>query len=91
MAKVARAADGYIFSPDVDGARPMHPDSVTLDFTRLCRRMEAPAVAKLKKTKPRATRADLAVGDRWAYRLHDLRHYTVIYGADSSMRDVRIA
>jgi integrase len=76
MVKVTLTTDGYIFSHDVDGARPMQPDSVTQAFTRLCRRMEAPALAKLKKSKPKATRADLAVGDRWAYRLHDLRHYT---------------
>jgi integrase len=69
-------SDGYIFSLDVDAANPRHPDSVTQAFTRLCRRMEAPALAKLRETKPKATRANLALADRWDYRLHDLRHYT---------------
>jgi integrase len=75
MAKIKLPSDGYIFSLDVDAANPRHPDSVTQAFTRLCRRMEAPALAKLRETKPRATRANL-LADRWDYRLHDLRHYT---------------
>jgi integrase len=76
MAKVKLPADGYIFSPDVDAANPTRPDSVTQAFTRLCRRMEAPALEKLRETKPRAARANLPTADRWDYRLHDLRHYT---------------
>jgi integrase len=76
MAKVKLPSDGYIFSPDVDAANPRHPDSVTQAFTRLCRRMEAPALARLRKTKPKATRFNLSPSDRWDYRLHDLRHYT---------------
>ena len=76
MAKVKLPADGYIFSPDVDAASPTRPDSVTQAFTRLCRRMEAPALAQLRETKPKATRVNLPPADRWDYRLHDLRHYT---------------
>jgi integrase len=76
MAKVKLPADGYIFSPDVDAASPTRPDLVTQAFTRLCRRMEAPALAHLRETKPRATRVNLVPADRWDYRLHDLRHYT---------------
>ena len=76
LAKVKLPADGYIFSPDVDAANPTRPDSVTQAFTRLCRRMEAPALAELRDTKPKATRANLPAVDRWDYRLHDLRHYT---------------
>jgi integrase len=49
---------------------------VTQAFTRLCRRMEAPALAHLRETKPKATWVNLAPADRWDYRLHDLRHYT---------------
>jgi len=76
MAKVKLPADGYIFSPDVDAASPTRPDSVTQAFTRLCRRMEAPALAHLRETKPKASRVNLAPADRWDFRLHDLRHYT---------------
>ena len=57
LAKVKLPADGYIFSPDVDAASPTRPDSVTQAFTRLCRRMEAPALAQLRETKPKATRS----------------------------------
>ena len=76
LARVELPADGYIFSPDVDAATPTRPDSVTQAFTRLCRRMEVPALEKLRETKPRAARASLPAADRWDYRLHDLRHYT---------------
>jgi integrase len=76
MAKVKLPSGAYIFSPDVDGAGPIHPNSVTQAFNRLCRRMEEPALAKLREEKPKATRANLAAADRWDFRLHDLRHYT---------------
>ena len=76
MAKVRLPDSAYIFSPDVDGAEPIHPDSVTRAFNRLCRRMEEPALVKLRESNPKATRADLAATDRWDFRLHDLRHYT---------------
>jgi integrase len=76
MALVPVSPDGYLFSLDADGASPARPDSITQAFTRLCRRMEAPALAKLRETKPKATRVNLAPADRWDYRLHDLRHYT---------------
>jgi integrase len=76
MAKVKLPDSAYIFSPDVDGAGPIHPDSVTQAFNRLCRRMEEPALTKLREAKPKATRTDLAPADRWDFRLHDLRHYT---------------
>ena len=46
-------ADGYIFSPDVDAANPTRPDSVTQAFTRLCRRMEAPALANYARPNQR--------------------------------------
>ena len=53
LAKVKLPADGYIFSPDVDAANPTRPDSVTQAFTRLCRRMEAPALAESAETNRR--------------------------------------
>jgi integrase len=76
MAKVPVSPDGYLFSLDADGASPARPDSITQAFTRLCRRMEDSALARLRETKPNAKRTDLAPGERWPYRLHDLRHYT---------------
>lgn len=71
LAEVKIAETAYIFSPDIDGTRPMLPGAVTLAFGRLCRKMEAPAV-KLAKEEGRELRAD----ERWPYRFHDLRHYT---------------
>ncbi len=76
MAKVKLPDSAYIFSPDVDGAGPVRPDSVSQAYRRITRRMEEPALAKLREEKPKATRADLATADRWDFRLHDLRHYT---------------
>ena len=64
LARVELPADGYIFSPAVDAATPTRPDSVTQAFTRLCRRMEVPALEKLRETKPRAARASLPAADR---------------------------
>jgi hypothetical protein len=43
--------------------------------------MEAPALAHLRETKPKATRVNLAPADRWDYRLHDLRHYTATHSS----------
>lgn len=43
----------------------------------LCRAMEAPALARLRKTKPKAARADLPASEQWPYRFHDLRHFSV--------------
>jgi integrase len=76
MAKVELPESAYIFSPDVDGAEPIRPNSVTQAFSRLCRRMEQLPLARLRESKPKATRTDLAPADRWDFRLHDLRHYT---------------
>jgi len=75
-ANVGLFPEGYVFSADPDGARPLHPDSVTQSFERLCRRMEQPALSELRKTKPTATSKDLPFEERWSFRLHDLRHYT---------------
>jgi integrase len=63
--------DAFIFGTDIAGTTPMLPGGVTLAFTRLCRRMEAPA-RKSAKAEGRELRAD----ERWPYRFHDLRHYT---------------
>lgn len=76
MAKVKLPDSAYIFSPDVDGAGPVRPDSVSQAYRRITRRMEEPALANLRESNPKATRSDLATADRWDFRLHDLRHYT---------------
>jgi len=71
LAEVNVSEGAYIFSPELDGSRPMLPGAVTLAFSRICRGMEAPA-AKVAKEEGRELRAD----ERWPYRFHDLRHYT---------------
>jgi integrase len=76
LAGVALSPDSYIFSADPDGARPMIPDTLTQAFERLCRRVEQPALERLRRTNPKAKRADLPPEDQWSFRLHDLRHYT---------------
>ena len=70
-AVVDLSPDGYVFSADPDGARPLHPDSVTQAFERLCRRMELLARAEAEQSG-----RDIADTERWPFRLHDLRHYT---------------
>ena len=76
LAGVALSPDSYIFSADPDGSRPMIPDTLTQAFERLCRRVEQPALERLRRTNPKAKRADLPPEDQWSFRLHDLRHYT---------------
>jgi integrase len=71
LAEVVVSETAYIFSPELDGTRPILPGAVTLAFGRLCRTMEAPA-AELAKEEGRRLRA----AERWPYRFHDLRHYT---------------
>ena len=46
-------------------------------FGALCDDMEEPALKRLRKKHPKATRADLAPKDQWPYRFHDLRHFSV--------------
>ena len=76
VAGVALSSDSFIFSSDPDGARPLLPDSISQAFDRLCRRLELPALTELHKSNPKATRTDLAPGEQWSFRFHDLRHYT---------------
>ena len=76
VAGVALSSDSFIFSSDPDGARPLLPDSISQAFDRLCRRLEPPALTELHKSNPKATRTDLAPGEQWPFRFHDLRHYT---------------
>jgi integrase len=69
--------DPFVLSYNANGAVPVGPDTITHGFTRLCIRMEKPALEELRKTNPKATRADLAPADRWPFRFHDLRHFSV--------------
>jgi integrase len=70
-------ADPHILSYNANGAVPANPDTFTHRFGDLCRRMEKPALTELHKTRPKATRKDLHPADRWAFRFHDLRHFSV--------------
>jgi integrase len=64
-AERALVPDAYVFSDDIDGSRPIRPDSVTQAFRRFCNQMER-----------RAATANPPRVETWPYRLHDLRHYT---------------
>jgi integrase len=70
-------ADPYVLSYNANGARPANPDVFTHRFAGLCDDMEEPALNRLHKRDPKATSADLAPKDRWPYRFHDLRHFSV--------------
>jgi len=76
VAGVDLSPDSFVFSSDPDGSRPLLPDSISQAFDRLCRRLEQPALTELHKSNPKATRTDLAPGEQWPFRFHDLRHYT---------------
>jgi integrase len=56
-------ADGFIWSTFVDGHAPRTPNSLTRAFHRLCRTIEAEALA-----------ADPPRVESWRFRFHDLRH-----------------
>ena len=62
-AGVALALDAYVWSTMVDGHAPRTPNSITRAFHRLCRTMEAEALA-----------ADPPRTESWNFRFHDLRH-----------------
>ncbi len=70
-------ADPYVLSYNANGGTAANPDTLTHGFARICAEMEKPALKRLRKTKPKATRPDLAPGDRWPFRFHDLRHFSV--------------
>jgi integrase len=71
------AADPVVLSYNANGALPVNPDTLTHGFNKLCQSMEKPALVKLKTTNPKATRHDLPPGERWPFRFHDLRHFSV--------------
>jgi len=70
-------ADPYVLSYNANGALPVNPDTLTHGFTKVCVAMEKPALDKLRETKPKAKRSDLPEGQRWPFRFHDLRHFSV--------------
>ena len=70
-------SDPYVLSYNANGGMPANPDTLTHGFGRLCQSMELPALEELRKVKPKVERIDLAPGERWAFRFHDLRHFSV--------------
>jgi len=64
--------DPYVLSYNANGARPVGPDTFTHRFGALCRAMEARAAKRLKVSV-----AKLPPGERWPFRFHDLRHFSV--------------
>ncbi len=64
--------DPYVLSYNANGGRPVGPDTFTHRFGALCRKMEAQAAKRAK-----VSRARLPPGERWPYRFHDLRHFSV--------------
>ncbi len=73
------SVEAYVFSSDLDGVRPLLPGTVTSCFAKLCRGMEA-----------QAAQADPPRDETWAYRFHDLRHYsaTQVFRAGHNPRTV---
>jgi len=69
--------DPYVLSYNANGALPANPDTLTHGFAKLCVAMEKPAMDELAGRTPKPKRTDLAPGDRWPYRFHDLRHFSV--------------
>jgi integrase len=70
-------ADPYVLSFNLNGGLPVNPDTLSHRFERLCRKMEAPALKELRRTKPKATSLDLAPSERWPFTFHGLRHFSV--------------
>ena len=64
--------DPYVLSYNANSGRPVGPDTFTHRFGALCRKMEAQAAKRAK-----VSRARLLQGERWPYRFHDLRHFSV--------------
>ena len=69
--------DPYVLSYQANGAIPVNPDTLTHGFRTLCEEMELPALDKLRETIALAKRTDMAPGERWPFRFHDLRHFSV--------------
>jgi integrase len=83
MTKLAEAAesplvdDPYVLSYNANGALPVNPDTLTHHFADLCKKLEEPALARLRRKTPNAARAELVPAKRFHFRFHDLRHFSV--------------
>jgi len=75
--QLPEAPDPFVLSFRSNGATPVNPDTLTSGFRAICEAMEIPALDRLREADPMATRAELRPGDRWSYRFHDLRHFSV--------------
>jgi integrase len=64
--------DPFVLSYQAHGGISVGPDTLTHRFAALCRAQEAPA-------RKKATKAgrDLRDSERWPFRFHDLRHFSV--------------
>jgi integrase len=69
--------DPHVLSYNANGGVPANPDTFTHRFGALCEGMEKPALEELRKVDPKAKRGDFAPKDRWPFRFHDLRHFSV--------------
>jgi integrase len=62
--------DPFVLSLNANAARPVNPDTLTHRFSALCRDLEAPA-------RKRNRTGALKQSEGWAFRFHDLRHFSV--------------
>ena len=69
--------DPFVLSHRADGSIPVHPDTLSHGFRRLCNAMEKPLLNRVRETLPTAKRNDLAPAEQWPYRFHDLRHFSI--------------
>ena len=74
LATGARPICAHVQRQRRDPGQPGHPHARVRQAVRA---LEKPALVELKKTKPKAKRTDLAPGERWPFRFHDLRHFSV--------------
>ena len=75
--------DPYVLSPNANGARSVNPDTISHRFAALCRKLEEPARRRAEKTGH-----ELKESERWPFRFHDIRHYSVTTLIASGM-DIR--
>ena len=69
--------DPFVLSHRADGSIPVHPDTLSHGFRRLCEAMEELCLDRLRENIPIAKRSDLSPAEQWPYRFHDLRHFSV--------------
>ena len=81
-------ADPYVLSFNLNGGLPVNPDTLSHRFERLCRKMEAPALKELRRTKPKATSLDL--GPERAVAVHVPRAPALLgHDADRRQMDIK--